>query len=73
VGIENLTQPSAAPEEEHHGGCGQPGCGRAAGGSCTSCGTGGCSSCGSGKTDLRPYFAHLRAKMDQQPQRTPLL
>jgi hypothetical protein len=65
---------AAAPAEEEHGGCGEPGCGRAGGGSgCTSCGTGGgCSSCGSKKVDMRDYFAHLRTQMEQK-QRVPLL
>jgi hypothetical protein len=69
--LEDLALPPA-PEGEH-GGCGEPGCGRAAGGGCTSCGTGGsCSSCGTGKVDMRAYFAHLRSKMEQN-QRVPLL
>jgi cell fate regulator YaaT (PSP1 superfamily) len=63
VWLENLALPV---HEEHHGGCGEPDCGRIDGGSgCTTCGSG-CSSCGSGKVDLRPYFAHLRDKMDEQ-------
>lgn len=71
--LENLAPPTAPEEEEEHGGCGEPGCGRAeGGGGCTSCGTGGCSSCGSGKVDMRAYFAHLRSKMEQS-QRMPLL
>jgi hypothetical protein len=69
--MEDLAVPPAPVEE--HGGCGEPGCGRAnGGGGCSSCGTGGgCSSCG-GKVDMRDYFAHLRAKMEQK-QRVPLL
>ncbi len=72
--FEDLAVPTA-PDEESDGGCGEPGCGRAEGGrGCTSCGTdGGCGSCGTGKVDMRAYFAHLREKMEQQPQRTPLL
>ena len=71
--MEDLTL-TEAPAEEEHGGCGEPGCGRADGGSgCTSCGTGGgCSSCGSKKVDMRDYFAHLRTKMEQK-QRVSLL
>jgi hypothetical protein len=72
VFMEDLALPPA-PAEEGHGGCGQPGCGRAAGGGgCSSCGPGGgCSSCG-GKVDMREYFAHLRTKMEKN-QRVPLL
>jgi cell fate regulator YaaT (PSP1 superfamily) len=68
--LENLAAPA---EVEHAGGCGEPDCGRKDGGTgCTTCATGGgCSSCGSGKTDLRPYFAHLREKLDDK--RTTLL
>jgi hypothetical protein len=70
VWLENLAAPVA---EEHAGGCGEPGCGRAnGGGGCDTCGSGGCSSCGSGKVDMRDYFAHLREKMDKD-RRTPLL
>jgi cell fate regulator YaaT (PSP1 superfamily) len=71
VCLENLAAP--IPEEQHHGGCGEPDCGRADGGSgCTTCATGGgCSSCGTGKVDLKPYFSHLREKMDEK--RTPLV
>ncbi|HZZ81362.1 MAG TPA: hypothetical protein VFE62_22860 [Gemmataceae bacterium] len=71
VRLENV----AMPKEEHaHGGCDKPDCGRSAGGGeCTSCSTGdGCSSCGSAKVDLRPYFSHLRDKMQAQ-QRIPLV
>ena len=67
VWLENLALPKVA---EAHGGCGKPDCGRSEGG-CSSCGSGGCSSCGNGPVDLKPYFAHLREKMDQR--RTPLL
>jgi hypothetical protein len=72
VFMEDLALPPS-PAAEEHGGCGQPGCGRAnGGGGCSSCGTGGgCSSCG-GKVDMREYFAHLRTKMEQK-QRVPLL
>jgi hypothetical protein len=70
--MEDLAIPAASAPEEH-GGCGEPGCGRANGaGGCSSCGSGGgCSSCG-GKVDMRDYFAHLRTKMEQN-QRVPLL
>jgi hypothetical protein len=73
-GLEVLLEDLAVPEPaEEHGGCGQPGCGRAeGGGGCSSCGSGGCSSCGSGKVDMTAYFAHLRTKMEQH-QRVPLL
>jgi hypothetical protein len=55
----------AAPDAHEHGGCDKPDCGRTAGGGCTSCSSGGgCSSCGSSKVDLRPYFSHLRDKME---------
>jgi cell fate regulator YaaT (PSP1 superfamily) len=74
VRLESLAALAGPPEEEEgHGGCGQPGCGRAKGGGCTSCGSGGCTSCGSGGVDLRAYFAHLRGQMEQQHQRTSLL
>jgi cell fate regulator YaaT (PSP1 superfamily) len=64
----------AGPAEEEHGGCGEPNCGRAAGGSCTNCGSGGgcATGCGAGSADMRDYFAHLRAQMDQR-KFTPLL
>jgi cell fate regulator YaaT (PSP1 superfamily) len=70
VWLENL---AVALPEEHHGGCGEPDCGRVDGGSgCTTCSTGGgCSTCGSKKTDLRDYFSHLRDKMAER--RTPLV
>ena len=72
VFMEDLALPPTDATEEH-GGCGEPGCGRAkGGGGCSSCGPGGgCSSCG-GKVDMRDYFSHLRAKMEQK-QRVPLL
>jgi hypothetical protein len=65
IRLENLAAP-APPAEHEHGGCDKPDCGRSAdGGGCSTCSTGGgCSSCGSGKTDLRDYFGHLRAKME---------
>jgi cell fate regulator YaaT (PSP1 superfamily) len=71
VWLENLAVPVEVEQEE--GGCGEPGCGRAEGGSgCTTCGTGGgCSSCGTGKVDMKAYFGHLRDQMEQR--RTPLL
>lgn len=71
--LEDLALPPTAVAEEEHGGCGEPGCGRAEGASgCSSCGTGGgCSSCG-GRVDMREYFAHLRTKMEQD-RRVPLL
>lgn len=71
VWLDDLSVP-AAPAEEEHGGCGKPGCGQESG-SCTSCGTGGgCGSCARGSdVDLRAYFAHLRAEMEQR--RVPLL
>jgi hypothetical protein len=68
--LEDLAGP--APAEDEHGGCGEPGCGRASGGGCSSCGPGGCSSCGGGKVDMAAYFAHLRTRMEQR-HRTPLL
>jgi cell fate regulator YaaT (PSP1 superfamily) len=72
--LENLAVVPPAAEEQEHAGCGQPGCGRTAGGGCSSCGSdGGCSSCGSGKVDMRNYFAHLRSKMEERHQRTSLL
>ncbi len=75
VRLENPVVPSAPEPAEHaHGGCDKPDCGRTAdgGGGCTTCSTGGgCSSCGSSKVDLRPYFSHLREKMEAN-QRIPL-
>jgi hypothetical protein len=72
IRFENLSASVAADEETVHGGCGKPDCGKAEGGGCSSCGAGGCSSCGNGPVDLRPYFEHLRAKMEAH-HRTPLL
>ena len=76
IRFENLAAPAQPDPDEHgQGGCGKPDCGRTDGGSggCTTCGSGGgCSSCGAGKADLRPYFAHLRDRMEAQ-HRTPLL
>jgi len=72
VRFENLSSSAPAAEEPAHGGCGKPDCGKAEGGGCGSCGAGGCSSCGNGPVDLRPYFEHLRTKMEAQ-HRTPLL
>jgi hypothetical protein len=72
VRLENLALPEE-PAEPASQGCGKPDCGKAGGGSCSTCSSGGgCSSCGSTKTDLRPYFAHLRAQMEAG-KRTPLL
>jgi hypothetical protein len=70
VRLANLAQPLPAEPEEH--GCGKPDCGSGEGG-CTSCSTGGgCSSCSAGdKVDLRPYFSHLRDRMETS-QRVPL-
>lgn len=72
--FENLAPPSQANHDDHGaGGCGKPDCGRTDGGGCSTCSTGGgCSSCGVGHTDLRPYFAHLRDKMEAT-HRTPLV
>jgi cell fate regulator YaaT (PSP1 superfamily) len=71
IWLENLAVTPAAAEEEA-GGCGKPGCGRASGG-CSDCASGGCSSCGHGRLDLREYFAHLRARMEERQSRTSLL
>ncbi len=73
-GIEILWENNHAPEEPEPepegGGCGKPDCGKTeGGGGCSSCGTGGCGSCG---VDVRPYFAHLRTKMEDHA-RVPLL
>jgi hypothetical protein len=72
ITLHDLGQPTAEPETEQ--GCGRPGCGRTAGGGCSTCGSGGgCSSCGSGgKEDLKEYFAGLRRQMHAE-QRRPLL
>jgi cell fate regulator YaaT (PSP1 superfamily) len=59
----------AAPAAEDAGGCGEPNCGRAAGGHCSTCGSGGgcATGCGSGVApDMAAYFAHLRTKMEQR-------
>ncbi|MCI0640870.1 MAG: PSP1 domain-containing protein [Gemmataceae bacterium] len=71
IKLENLALPA---HHEEHGGCGKPDCGRTeGGGGCSTCSSGGgCSSCGSGNVDLRPYFAHLRTKMEEQ-RRVPLV
>ena len=61
--LENLALPA---EPLAAGGCGKPDCGRAEGGGCSTCGTGGCSTCASHATDLRPYFAHLRERMEER-------
>jgi hypothetical protein len=71
VRLSNLAQPIPAEPEEH--GCGKPDCGSGEGG-CTSCSTGGgCTSCSAGDkgVDLRPYFSHLRDRMETS-QRVPL-
>lgn len=64
------------PDGAHKHGCGKPDCGKtgggcsSSGGGCSSCG----SSCGSAVSDLRPYFAHLRAQLEARATpRTPLL
>jgi cell fate regulator YaaT (PSP1 superfamily) len=74
IRFENLHQPFV-PEEDHHGGCGKPDCGKTSGGSCTTCSTGGgCSSCAKGNgTDLKEYFGHLRGKMEDRQERVSLL
>ncbi len=62
VRCENLALPAAAEPESAR--CDKPDCGKDAGG-CSTCSTGGgCSSCGSAKTDISPYFAHLRNDME---------
>lgn len=71
IRLENLAVAGTEEEESHEGGCGKPDCGKTEGGGCSSCGTGGCGSCGEA-TDLTPYFAHLRTRMDDST-RTPLL
>jgi cell fate regulator YaaT (PSP1 superfamily) len=73
VHFENAASPLGARDEHSSGGCGKPDCGKKDGGGCTSCGAGGCGSCGNGPVDLRPYFAHLRARMEEQQSRTSLL
>jgi cell fate regulator YaaT (PSP1 superfamily) len=72
IRLENLALPEEKREPADQG-CGKPDCGKTEGGGCSTCSTGGgCSSCGTGATDIRPYFAHLRAKMEAG-NRTPLL
>jgi cell fate regulator YaaT (PSP1 superfamily) len=63
--MHNLAQ---SAEEEEEGGCGEPNCGRANGGSCTTCASGGgcATGCGTAKPDMADYFAHLRAKMEKR-------
>jgi hypothetical protein len=58
--------------EEHHG-CGREGCGRQAGGGCSTCGAGGgCGSCGAASPqDVQAHFAQLREQMERR--RTALL
>lgn len=69
--FENLAAPVSLEhnhDEEANGGCGKPDCGKVDGGAggCSTCSSGGgCSSCGAGKVDLRPYFGHLRTKMEE--------
>lgn len=64
IRLENLAIPKE--KEPEHAGCGKPDCGQSEGG-CSTCSTGGCgSSCGTGPVDLKPYFSHLREKMDQR-------
>jgi len=64
VRLEDLATPRI--EEDEHGGCGEPNCGRENGG-CTSCSSanGGCATgCGSKAFDIRQYFGHLREQME---------
>jgi cell fate regulator YaaT (PSP1 superfamily) len=72
ITLQDLSPHQDFAEEEL--GCGKPGCGKTAGGGCSTCGTGGgCSTCGSAKPDeVQTYFAGLREKMGQAA-RTPLL
>jgi cell fate regulator YaaT (PSP1 superfamily) len=72
VALHSLALPKESEEAE--AGCGKPGCGRTAGGSCGDCGSGGgCSSCGVGApADLKAHFASLREQMLAR-HRTPLL
>jgi hypothetical protein len=73
VRLHSLRTAPAEPEGEEHG-CGRPGCGKTAGGGCSTCGSGGgCSTCGSGKEDVRAYFASLREQMHQRQGRVPLV
>lgn len=73
VRLHSLRPADEGPEAEH--GCGRPDCGRKEGGGCSTCGSGGgCSTCGSAKPDeVRAYFAALRERMDEPPNRVPLL
>ena len=66
VRLANL--PGLVAVEVEPAGCGKPDCDKTEGGGCSTCSTGGgCSSCGApGKVDLKPYFAHLRDKMETQ-------
>jgi cell fate regulator YaaT (PSP1 superfamily) len=73
IHFENAAMPLGEREEHAGGGCGKPDCGKKDGGGCSSCGAGGCGSCGNGPVDLRPYFAHLRARMEEGQPRTSLL
>jgi cell fate regulator YaaT (PSP1 superfamily) len=72
ITLRDLAGPRPADAADHNAGCGEPGCGKAAGGGCTNCGSGGgCTNCGAvSPGELQDYFAGLRQKMDQ---RTPLL
>jgi hypothetical protein len=72
VTLHDLTAAPAEPDD--HEGCGRPGCGRKAGGGCSTCGPGGgCGTCGSAAAeDVRAYFAGLRERMVASG-RTPLL
>src|SRR5260370_41390761 len=60
----------ALPDGEQ--GCGRPGCGKAEGGGCASCGTGGgCSAFGSGGEDrVKEEFSERREKKNEEPQTT---
>jgi len=73
IRFENIAAPTGMDQQDHAGGgCDKPDCGRINGGGCTTCSSGGCSSCGAHHVDLRPYFAHLRDKMEAS-HRTPLV
>jgi hypothetical protein len=71
IRFENLAL-AIGERDQPAAGCGKPDCGKASGGGCSDCGAGGCSSCGQEAVDLRPYFAHLRGRMEEQ-RRTPLV